>query len=164
MTTTDRSGGVVASGNPTMNDRRTGIFAGIAIKAPVKAATTAAITLSGAQTIDGVACVAGDRVLVKDQSSGVANGIYVVSTGNWTRATDFDSGDEIADGTLVYVIAGGTTNGNTLWVQTTDDPLTIDTSVLAFSQVWSASTFSEADILDASIAAGAFFHANCGGL
>jgi len=52
------------------------------IKDSVRAATTANITLSGAQTIDGVSVVAGDRVLVKDQSTASQNGIYVAAANN----------------------------------------------------------------------------------
>ena len=63
----------------TSTDRLNGLTAAVAIKAPVKAATTANITLSGLQTIDGVSCAAGDRVLVKNQATPSENGIYVVS-------------------------------------------------------------------------------------
>lgn len=137
MTITDRSGGVASAGTPTMSDRRTGIVAGLAIKVPVKAATTANITLSGAQTIDGVSCVADDRVLVKDQSTTSQNGIYVVSTGPWTRAADFDSVDEITRGTLVYVAPGGSSNGaggGSLWAISSVDPTTIDSSSISFTE------------------------------
>ena len=62
---------------------------------PVKdacvAATTANITLSAPQTIDGVSVVAGNRVLVKDQTTAATNGIYVVAAGAWTRAVDADT-------------------------------------------------------------------------
>ena len=64
---------------------------GLTPKAPVKAATTANITLSGAQTIDGVSIVAGNRVLVKDQTAPEQNGIYVAASGAWSRAADMDS-------------------------------------------------------------------------
>lgn len=64
---------------------------GLTWKNPVLVATTANITLSGTQTIDGVAVVAGNRVLVKNQSTAAENGIYVVDSGAWTRATDADS-------------------------------------------------------------------------
>ena len=64
---------------------------GLTPKAPVRAATTANITLSGPQTIDGVSVVAGNRVLVKNQSSAAQNGIYVAAAGAWSRATDMDS-------------------------------------------------------------------------
>jgi len=59
---------------------RTLLVVDVAIKAPCKAATTANITLNGEQTIDGAACVSGDRVLVKSQTSSVDNGIYICST------------------------------------------------------------------------------------
>lgn len=64
---------------------------GLTPKAPARVATTANITLSGTQTIDGVAVVAGNRVLVKDQSTASQNGIYVVAAGAWSRSTDMDS-------------------------------------------------------------------------
>lgn len=62
----------------TITDRLAGVTASLASKAPVRAATTANITLSGAQTIDAVAVVADDRVLVKNQTDGTENGIYCV--------------------------------------------------------------------------------------
>ncbi len=65
---------------------------GLAPKDSVRAATTGDITLSGVQAIDGVSVVAGDRVLVKDQSVGSANGIHVAAAGAWSRAADADSG------------------------------------------------------------------------
>lgn len=89
----------------------------------VKCATTQPITLHGLQTIDGVAVQAGDRVLVKTQGPNPAyneqdpaNGVYIASTGNWTRAGDMDSAaDEV---NRAYVIAlNGTVNGSTGWVQ-----------------------------------------------
>lgn len=134
MTITDRSGGVASAGNPTMTDRRSGIIAGIACKAPCRAASTAALTLSGEQTVDGVACVTGNRVLVKDQVSTATNGVYVVATGPWTRATDFDSVDEIARGTIVAVSSESASYGNSLWFVSSADPTTIDSSAITFTQ------------------------------
>jgi hypothetical protein len=64
---------------------------GIDAKASVVVATTANITLSGTQTIDGVAVSVGDRVLVKDQSTASQNGIYLCASSTWTRTTDADS-------------------------------------------------------------------------
>jgi hypothetical protein len=87
--------------------------AGISWKEPVICATTANITLSGLQTIDGVAVVAGDRVLVKDQSTAANNGIYVVSAGSWTRAVGADDYDEY-EGAVVFVISGSG-NAGTTW-------------------------------------------------
>lgn len=64
---------------------------GLTPKAPARAATTADITLSGTQTIDTVAVIAGDRVLVKNQTLPEENGIYVVAAGAWSRSLDMDS-------------------------------------------------------------------------
>lgn len=80
-----------------------------AVKRTVRAATTANITLSGVQTIDGVSVVAGDRVLVKNQTAAGANGLYIAATGAWTRAPDADLNTEVA-GAIVNVDFG-TANG-----------------------------------------------------
>ena len=64
------------------------------VKAHCRVATTANISLSGLQTIDGVSLIEGDRVLVKNQTAGANNGIYDVSSGAWTRATDYTYGRE----------------------------------------------------------------------
>jgi hypothetical protein len=79
---------------------------GISWKQPVNAATTANITLSGAQTIDAVSVVAGDRVLVKDQTAQADNGIYVAAAGAWSRSPDADTYDEMISA-LVFVESGG---------------------------------------------------------
>jgi hypothetical protein len=102
------------------------------MKAACVCATTANITLSGLQTIDGVAVVANDRVLVKNQTTTSQNGIYVASTGTWTRAYDFDGDSDIVYGTRVFVI-GGTTNTKTDWYVSTASPSI--GSALAFTQI-----------------------------
>lgn len=109
------------------------IASGLSYKDPVRAATTANITLSGEQTIDGVSVVAGDRVLVKDQSTGSQNGIYVCASGGWTRSTDFDTSAEAKPGSAVWVNEG-TTNGDTGWVLTTNASITLGTTALTFTQ------------------------------
>lgn len=110
-------------------------------KEPVRAATTANISLSGAQTIDGVSIVGGDRVLVKNQSTASANGIYVAAAGSWTRATDFDDSSE-ALGASCFV-SEGTTLGNTVWVCTTDAPITIGSTSLTFTQTNGGTSYSQ---------------------
>lgn len=106
---------------------------GLDVKASVRAATTAEITLSGTQTVDGVTLVAGDRVLVKNQSTASANGIYVVAAGVWSRATDADSSAEVTAGIFTFV-EEGTTNADSGWVLTTDAPVTLGTTALTFTQ------------------------------
>lgn len=104
------------------------------IKESVRAATTANITLSGAQTIDGVSVIAGDRVLVKNQTTGADNGIYVAASGSWTRATDADANAEVTTG-LTVVVSEGTANADSLWILATNDPITVGTTSLTFAKI-----------------------------
>jgi hypothetical protein len=106
---------------------------GLTVKQACRAATTANITLSATQTIDGVAVVAGERVLVKNQTTGSQNGIYVVAAGAWTRATDFDADSDVVDGAFTF-IEEGTSNADSGWVLTTDAPIVVGTTALAFAQ------------------------------
>lgn len=119
--------------SPTI-DRRYGTIGSVAMKAPCAAASTGNLTLSGEQTVNTVALVADDRVLVKDQTTATSNGVYVVDTGTWVRAADFDGNYDIAKGTLVYV-TGGTSVGKGLWTVTSSDPITIDTDSITFASV-----------------------------
>ena len=79
---------------------------GISWKAPAKAATTVNITLSGPQTIDTVSVVAGDTVLVKDQTNSAQNGIYTVQTGAWTYAVGSTTWSQYI-GAVIYIVSGG---------------------------------------------------------
>lgn len=103
------------------------------IKDSVRAATTANITLSGTQTIDGVTLIAGDRVLVKDQSTGSQNGIYVVSASTWFRSADADVSADVTPGMFTFV-EEGTVNADSGWVLTTNAAITLDTTALTFTQ------------------------------
>lgn len=113
-------------------DRINGLTGDLAIKTPVRVATTANITLSGLQTIDGVSLAAGDRVLVKNQTDAVDNGIWTASTSSWSRALDFDGSYDCVQGTLVSVTSG-TVNEQTVWQLTTANPV-IGTSSLTFER------------------------------
>jgi len=108
---------------------------GLDVKQSVRAATTGNVTLSNAQTIDGVALSAGNRVLVKDQTIGSENGIYVVASGAWTRATDFDNTPdiEVSPGTFFFV-EEGTTQADNGYVVSNDTAITIGTTAIVFSQ------------------------------
>lgn len=107
--------------------------AGFAYKQSVRAATTANITLSGTQTIDGISVVAGDRVLVKNQTSASANGIYVVAAGAWTRATDADTAAKI--GAAIVNVSAGTANGGELWTTTFKTTDTLNTTSMNWFEV-----------------------------
>jgi uncharacterized cupin superfamily protein len=112
-------------------DIRDGLSSSTAIKGPVRCATTANITLSGEQIIDGIAVVTDERVLVKNQTTGSDNGIWICDTGPWRRAKDFNKTRDVKTGTLVLV-NGGTT-GAGIWQVTAADPISIGSSSIAFS-------------------------------
>jgi hypothetical protein len=89
---------------------------GLSAKAPCLVATTANITLSGTQTIDGVAVVALDRVLVKNQTAPAENGIYVVAAGAWARSADANAWAELVS--AFTFVTSGTANANNGYVCT----------------------------------------------
>lgn len=114
---------------------RTLLATDVAIKAPCRAATTANITLSGLQTVDGVVLVANDRVLVKNQTSGASNGIYLASTGSWTRTSDFQGNRAAVDGTLVFVRLGTASALAVYVLSCATSPANIGTTSLTFNLV-----------------------------
>lgn len=118
----------------TIIDRRYSVAEGTAVKAPCRVATTLNITLSGEQTIDGIAAVQDDRVLVMNQADQTLNGIYTCSTGNWTRTRDFDGAYDIVSGTRVFV-NHGTANGTTEFFVSTSDPIVIGTTLIVFTSI-----------------------------
>lgn len=103
-------------------------------KQSVRVATTANIVLSAAQTIDGVAVVAGDRVLVKNQTAAKDNGIYVVATAGWVRAKDADVSAEVTSALIVSVEQGATL-ADTRWQLVTDGAIVLGTTALTFQNV-----------------------------
>lgn len=103
-------------------------------KQSVRVATTANIVLSGAQAIDGVAVVAGNRVLVKSQTLAKDNGIYVAANGAWVRAKDADANAEVTSG-LIVSVEEGTTLANTIWQLITDGGIVLGTTALAFQNI-----------------------------
>ena len=113
---------------------------GLDAKASCVAATTVSITLVGGQTIDGVTVVAGDRVLVKNQSSASANGIYVVQTTSWTRATDMDTWAEVPN--AFTFVEGGTTQSDTGWVCTSAQGGTLGVTAINWTQFSGAGTYT----------------------
>ena len=138
---------------------------GLDIKASARLATTGALSAytfsstgggtltgnaNGALSIDGVTPSVADRILVKNEVSGNApyNGIYVVTTVGdgstayvLTRSADANTSVEVTSGMFVF-IEEGTTNDNTGWVLTTNNPITLNTTALVFAQFSGAGTYS----------------------
>lgn len=142
--------------------------AGLAVKEPVRAASTANVTGTYAATggssargqftampnaIDGISLAAGNRVLLKNQTVPAQNGIWVITTlgsgsnGVWDRATDADGDAEVTDGTAVMVGEG--TQATTQWVLTTSAPITVGGASgtgLVFSQFGGGATYSADEV------------------
>lgn len=96
-------------------------------KMPVDLVSTAnQLTLSGLKSVDGVLMTAGQRVLLVAQQSSAANGIYVVGTGEWTRASDMPNGGTLIPGTIVAV-RSGTENAQSLWQLSSTSAVTTGT-------------------------------------
>lgn len=106
-------------------------------KGSVRAASTGNVDISSpGATIDGVSMAVGDRVLLKDQTTGSQNGLY-----EWEgaatamrRAPDANQSAELTAG-LMVTVEEGATNADTTWIITTDDPITVDSTAITFSQI-----------------------------
>ena len=104
---------------------------GLGPKAACQVATTANITLSGLQTIDGYTTLAGDRVLVKNQTTSSQNGIYIASASAWARSSDMNVWSEFS-GAYTVLLNGG--QANTGWVCTASSSGTLGTTAVPWVQ------------------------------
>lgn len=121
--------------SPT-TDRRLGLAGNTAYKVPATTVATTNITLSGQQTVGGVAVLASnaagvpDRVLATGQTDATQNGLWDVSTAAWTRSIDANGNYDLTDGTQVVVIQGA--NVGTVWMLTTAAPITVGTTAMTW--------------------------------
>lgn len=118
--------------------------AGMSWKDPVRLATVANDTLSGLAARDGVTPIAGDRVLVKAQSSAATNGIYIAAAGAWARSSDADTAAELQGGTIVSVdegTAGAPSGVNTMWMLTAD-VVTLGTTAQSWTQFGTGAVYT----------------------
>jgi hypothetical protein len=129
----------VNSGDATNKSYVDGAIQGLDIKASCLCATTGNISLTGLQAIDGYTTKAGDRVLVKNQTTATQNGIYAAAAAAWTRTPDF-TGANVSSGAYTFV-EQGTTNASSSWVLATVDPITVGTTALVFTQFSGAGTY-----------------------
>ena len=112
---------------------------GISWKAPVTAATTVNITLSGTQTVDTVVLVAGNTVLVKNQTNTAQNGIYKVNAGAWTYATGCTTWEQYVSA-LVFVEYGG--QAGSAWYCTAQPGGTLGTTAMTWSNFSAAANYT----------------------
>ena len=119
------------------------LVAGLKTRIITRVATTTNVDLTAdlqnGDTIDGITLVTGNKVLVKNQSDASKNGIYdVVASGTATRNTDYDTIAELAG--QIVVVQEGTTNGDTIYLCTTDTDATLGSSNITFTIIEPANT------------------------
>ena len=129
------------SGNDVVNKTYLDYFAtGLSWKQPVLCGTTANITLSGVQTLDGISTVAGSRVLVKNQTASAENGIYISAAGAWARSADADTWDELIS--AICFVESGTTLAGSAWYCTVQPGGTLGTTAVTWSNFSVASVYT----------------------
>ena len=138
-----------ADGDAASKSYVDGVSQGLDIKEAVKVATTANITLSGTQTIDGVAVSADERVLVKDQSTASQNGLYLCKSGSWARTDDLAAGSD-ASSVFVFVDQGTVNSENGVVCTTSKGSAVVGTNNLAFTQFSGAGQITASDGLSKS--------------
>ena len=138
-----------ADGDAASKSYVDGVSQGLDIKEAVKVATTANITLSGTQTIDGVAVSADERVLVKNQSTSSQNGLYLCKSGSWVRTDDLAAGSD-ASSVFVFVDQGSTNSDQGFVCTTSKGSAVTGTNNLAFTQFSGAGNLTAGDGLDKS--------------
>jgi hypothetical protein len=109
------------------------VAGGVVSSATARTATTANITLSGTQTVDGIALSSGDVCLVKNQATPANNGLYVVAAGAWARHTSMDAWSEVPG--MIVSVQQGTTNADTIWLSTGDAGGTLGSTSITFVQI-----------------------------
>jgi phage-related tail fiber protein len=118
-------------------------------KQSTRVVTTTNINLAGGapSSVDGVSLTTGDRVLVTAQDTGSQNGLYLVTTlgsgsnGTWARTSDGNENGEIEAG-MIVMVTEGVIYADTQWKLITDEPITINTTALTFTQNYMANSIS----------------------
>ena len=113
--------------------------AGLSWKPPALTATSVNITLSGLQTINGVTVVAGDTVLVKNQTNTAENGIYVASATAWTYSPGGDTWSEYV-GAIIFISSGSL--AGSAWYCTAQPGGTLGVTNMVWSNFSVASSYT----------------------
>src|SRR5262249_49366281 len=124
---------------------------------PVRAASSGAPlnpATGGLLVVDGVPVVVGDRVLCKDETSAVNNGIYAAATGPWTRTTDAAGNQQFFSGMAVTVALGAVNAGQTFICTCPDDPVVVGASLIAFASQQAVATATQGATSATSLAIG----------
>jgi hypothetical protein len=111
-------------------------------KQSVRAASTTSVSLNSPGLVDGVTLAEEDRVLLKNQSTGSENGIYIYYSASDALVRTLDAAqDSLTSGAAVYV-EEGSLNSQTVWILSTYDPIVVGTTNLTWVQFPNASSIS----------------------
>lgn len=126
-------------------------------KGTVRVATTAngALTTAYAngQTLDGIALVTGDRILIKNQTTASENGLYIVNaTGAPTRTSDMDVWTEVPGAWVT--VQQGTANADTTWLSTADTGGTLNTTAITWINPITTGGYTSANFVDKEVPSG----------
>jgi hypothetical protein len=111
------------------------LLAGLSWHGAVRAASTGNVSLaSPGASLDGVTLAAANRILLKNQTAGSENGVYIWNAAGsaLTRAADGATGTLNAG--AAFYVDEGTVNADTAWTVTTDDPITVGTTSIVFAK------------------------------
>lgn len=114
----------------TIIDRLDGLSSTTAYKGPARLASPVHVNPNGLKVVDGVQTVAKDRVILTNQNDKRQNGLWIVDTGNWRRAADFNKTGDVAKGTRVWATEGN--SGPAELEVTTANPVRIGTDLITF--------------------------------
>ena len=155
VTTDGTTLGNVNVATPTADDHAANkayvdsVASGLDVKDSVRAASTTDVnTATPPTSIDGVTLSAGDRILLKDQSTDTQNGIYIYDSTGLTRAGDMDQAGEFVG--AFFFVEEGTVNSDQGYVMTTDGPITVGTSSIAFTKFTGTGQITTGDALSKS--------------
>ena len=127
-------------------------------KGTVRLGTTANITLSGAQTIDGVSAIAGDRILVRAQTAPAENGLYLVASGAWTRTVDMDAWAEVPGAWVT--VQEGSTLADHVFLSTANQGGTLNTTSITWSDQTAIAGYSNSNFVDKEVPSGSINGSN----
>ena len=140
-TTTGTISSTPSSPTDIVNKQYVDYFAaGLSWKQPANAASTVNIaSLSGLLTVDTVSLVSGNTVLVKNQTNAADNGIYVVSSGPWTRSIGADTWDEYV-GAIIFIVSGS--QADSAWYSTAQPGGTLGVTAINWSNFTISAIYS----------------------
>ena len=157
------SNGTDASNKAYVDTAISGVTGLFTSKGTVRVATTVngvlATAYANASVVDGITLATGDRILIKNQTAALENGIYTVeAAGAPTRAIDMDVWSEVPGAWVT--VQEGTAGADTTWLSTADSGGTLETTAITFSNPITAGGLTDSNFVDKEVPSGTIDGAN----